>query len=284
VSPPRASAGAALLAAIVLSSPLHAQHWRTIDVGRQLRDTGALAVRVDYGSGKLAVRAGAAPILYQMSLRYDGDLAAPLYAYDGASRTLTVGTRKGAMRFGGVGDDERGSDLKLDLGGVPLDLAVDLGAVEADLDLSRLRLNRLKVDAGASSTRIRFDVPNPIPMRSVDIDVGAAGLRVEQLANANAKEVRVKATAGGADVDLGGAWAQDMDLTVEVVLGGMTIHVPSDVGVQLTVDRFLASVSPEGLTKRGDVYLSDNWSSARRRLRIRARAMLGKLEVDRTGR
>lgn len=281
----RSFARAALLVGALWPAALFAQHFRTLDVGRQRHDTAGVTVRVDYGAGKLALRAGTAPMLYQMSLRYDGDLTEPQHSFDVASRTLTVGTSKGSLRFSGGGDEERGSDLKLALGpSAPVDLALDLGAVDADLDLSRIPITRLKLDARAAGARVRFDVPNPVPMQSLDVDVGAAGIRIDQLANANARQVRVKASAGGAELDLGGTWTNDMDLAVEIVLGGMSIHVPSDVGVELTVDRIISSVKPQGLTRRGDVYVSDNWKSARHHVRIRARAVLGSITVDQTAR
>jgi hypothetical protein len=59
------------------------------------------------------------------------------------------------------------------------------------------------------------------------------------------------------------------------------VRVPRDVGVAVEIGRVLASFSHDGLTKRGDLWVSDNWDTAAHRLRIRAKATFGKFELDR---
>jgi hypothetical protein len=274
-----------LAAALVVApcASLGAQRWRTLEVGRQAIDSGALGVKIDYWGGKLGIRAGSATYLYQAQLRYDGERNEPIYSFDRQARRLSVGLKKASPR---VSEEERRmADMRLDLSpNAPLDLALDLGAVDADLDLSRLRVGRLRVDANASQTRIRFDTANTVPMSMLEVDAGAAGVKLEQLANANARDVRVKARLGGVELDFGGQWTQDIELNIEVLLGGVTIHVPSDVGVRVDGRRFAASFVHEGFVKRGDSFYTENWSSAPRKLSIKNETILGRLEVDRVGR
>lgn len=255
---------------------------RSIDVSRQLHDSSALRVEVRYGAGKLDVRAATTPVLYRMQLSYFADRAEPVYAFYPETRTLRVGLDRQHTR---IPNDDRQGQLHLDLArSVPVDLSLELGAVEADLDLSGLRVDQLRVESGASEAEIRFDTPNADRMRSLDLRVGAAGLRALRLANANAHEIRVQAGVGDVDLDFGGTWRQDVDLTVQVALGDVELHVPRDVGVRLEVQRFLASVDVGGLVKRGDAYYSENWDSATHRLRIASKTTFGKLRVDRNAR
>lgn len=269
------------LALAAHAAPLRAQQreLRSLDVSRQLHDSAALRVEVRYGAGTLGVRAATTPVLYRMQLKYPADRAEPVYAYYPTTRTLRVGVERQSSR---VPSGDRNGELRLDLArAVPMDLSLELGAVEADLDLSGLRVDQLHVESGASEAQLRFDTPNTDRMRSLDLRVGAAGLRALGLGNANAGEVRVQAGVGDVDLDFGGAWQQDMALSVQVALGNVKLHVPRDVGVRLEVQRLLASVDVGDLVKRGDAYYSENWDQATRRLRVTSKTTFGKLRVDR---
>jgi hypothetical protein len=237
---------------------------------------------VRYAAGKLALRAADSAVLYRMQLAYLPDAVRPLYSFTPATRTLRVGVEKRGVR---VPNGEHAGDLHLDLArAVPLDLDMELGAVEADLDLSGLRVGELRVASGASDARLRFATPNAEHMRSLDLEVGAANLRASGLANANASEIRVQAGVGGVELDFDGAWTQSVELDVRVALGGVTIRVPREVGVRVEAQRFLASFDSQGLTKRGNAYYSDNWDSATHRLSVRAQTTFGSLRVERTAR
>jgi hypothetical protein len=162
---------------------------------------------------------------------------------------------------------------------MPLDLDLDLGAAEADLDLTGLTVERLRVSSGATETRVRFGAPNPVPLRELSITSGAADVRVEGLGDANADRVRVKCAVGSVALDLGGSWPRDMDLTLDVAVGGTTIRVPRGVGVRVRLDKVLASFDSDGLTRRGDSYYSAGYDAAPRKVTVDARTVLGSFEV-----
>lgn len=267
------------VAALALgAAPAGAQTWRTLDVSRQLHDSGALQVKVQYGAGRLELHAAATRVLYDMRLRYDAERTEPLHAFTQNPRVLRLGVRKQNVK---VPNDRNPAEMRLDLAdAVPMELSLELGAVEADLDLTRLRLQRLDVQTNASEATLRFDSPNPEPMTSMRLDVGAASLKALRLANANAEEISVDAGVGNVDLDFGGEWRRDMSLDVEVSLGVAHLRVPSDVGVRVEVRKALGSFEHDGLEKRDGAYYSENWDTARHRLRIRAEATLGKVELE----
>jgi hypothetical protein len=275
---------AATVASCVATSGAAAQSWRTLDVARQLTDSGAASVQVLYGTGTFGVRATSSPLLYHMQLRYDGTRTQPRHTFDAAARKLQIGIQKSEMRFTGRNNNDAGH-LQLELSRVtPLDLSLDLGAVEADLDLTGLRLSRLHVESGASDAKLRFDSLNAIKMSVLDISLGAASFRGDRLANANTQDIRVDAGVGNVELDLSGQWTQDIELRVEVTLGVVTIHVPSDVGVRVSLEKTLAGFDHEGLVERDGAWLSRNWDSAPHKLRVTAETVFGKLKIDKTGR
>jgi hypothetical protein len=247
-------------------------------VSRQLHDSGAHQVSVHYGAGRLSLHAAGAPLLYDMRLRYDAERTTPLHSYSAATRRLDLGVRKQNLRFR---DDQNPAELRLDLADrVPLNLSLELGAVEADLDLSRLRLTNFEVESGASETTLRFDTPNPARMRSLRIEVGAASVTATRLANANTRDIRVHGGVGSVDLDFSGNWTQDVALAVDMAVGGVRVRVPSDVGVRVEMETLLASFDHAGLVERDGAYVSENWDSAPYKLRIKAETTLGKFELD----
>jgi hypothetical protein len=273
------------LAALLLGAhPAGAQERRTLDVSRMLTDSAPHTVKIEFAVGKLDLRAAEPPFLYAMHVEYDEGRADAVHKYDRTSHTLDVGMPTQEVHVsdhGGKG--ERQGMLRLALTrAVPLDIALEIGAAEAELAFGGLSLSNLTVEGGASTARIAFDSLNPVSMRALELDVGAAGLRARGLANARAGTIKVDGTVGDADLDFGGTWTQDIVVTAEMIFGRLRFRVPADVGVRLEVDRVLASVNAEGMTERGGGWVTDNFESAPHKLRIRADVIFGTVRVERS--
>jgi hypothetical protein len=275
----RATVGAGLLCAAI-AMPANAQVWRTLDASRARTDSGAVAVHVDYTRGQLRARPlDGGSMLYDLHLRYDATRSHPLIAFDSAARSLSVGTQaRPDARTSTEGRNAGEAVLQLGRSG-PLDLNVRLDVATATLDFGGLAIRRLSVTSAASEVRVGFDAPNSTVMDGLELDVSAASLTALGLGNANTNRLRVGARAGGAELHLDGAWLRDMQLDLDVALGSITVFVPSDVGVQLEVRKIIASVDAGGLTQSGNIYVSSNWNTARRKLRITANATAGKLRL-----
>lgn len=270
-----------IAAALSCAASLPAQSWRSIESARQLHDTASRTVRLRYAAGKLDIQQAPAPLLYSMEMRYDAERTEPLNEYDAATRTLRVGVRDRPASFG---HDREGGSMRLALTrAVTLALDMKLGAVEADLNLTGLALTSLQLQSGASDARIRFDSLNPVRMRGLRMKIGAAHVRASKLANANAEEIQVEIGVGSVELDFAGQWNSDIRLDLQLALGGASIRVPSEVGIRVEMDQFLASFQHDGLEKRGDAFYSSNWDTARHRLRIHTRTAFGTIEVERTG-
>jgi hypothetical protein len=278
----RVVAPACALAALgALAAPLAGQSWRTLDVSRQLHDTADYRVQVKYAAGALDLRGLASPLLYSMRLRYDEARSDPVHRLDTGARTLTLGLDNTGFRFGPRSDEQEG-ELQLGLStAVPMRLGLEIAAVHGRADLTGLVLRSLRVDASASEATILFDRPNPSPMERLTISVAAASVRAVRLANANAREITVNGNLGGVDLDLGGDWAQDLAVDASLGLGELTIRVPRDIGLRVEVQKFLASFDHEGLIPRDGAWVSDNWESAPRHLRVRAQTTIGGLRIER---
>ena len=270
------------LAALALSgSTAGGQTWRTLDAAGAATDTAPVTVRLEYTRGGLQARAAErAGVLYDLHLRYDAARARPLLAFDSATRLLTIGSQARADARART-EGRASGDAIVQLGrSNPMNVAVRLDVATGNLDLGGLALRSLAVHASASEARIRIGTPNSARMETLNLDISAATLTASGLGNANASRMVVAARAGSAELDLGGVWTRDMELEIDITLATVTIHVPSDVAIELeTTRRMMAQVEARALRNTGDLYVSANAATATRKLRIRAGATLGKLRV-----
>lgn len=273
--------GLAACAAMALPIAGYGQTWRTVTSSRQMRGSEPVAVRVVHAAGTATLESSDDDVLYRMHLRYDAERSAPVSVFDDAARTLTIGTRtSGTSSWSGR--SREGSTLRAALGrSAPLDLSVELGAVQADLFLGGLRVRAFELRAGASEVAVDIDRPNAETTATADIDVGAAKVVVRRAGNLRAARARVTVGAGSLDYDLTGEWSGTVEVTANVAVGGLTLRVPPDAGVRVSARTYLAGFDRAGLVRDGDDWVSPQYNEARRRVTVRATTVLGGLDIVR---
>lgn len=275
--------------ALAAPSVLPAQSWRVITAQRERQSMDTLHVRVEYGAGTVAIGAAPGPLLYDVRLRYDADRFHPERRFDPATRTLSIGGDSTVARIFalnrkhirlGSGERRQGDSLTLALArGVPMDFTLALGATDARIDLTDLAVSRMHAEIAASDARISFGAPNPATLRELSIHSAAAGLKVSQLGNARASNVRVSTAVGDVDLDLSGAWTGEMALDVHVMMGSITVRVPRDAGVRANVSRFFGGLDTPSFTERNGAFYSSNWDRASRKLVINGDVALAGIQI-----
>jgi len=259
-----------------------AQQWRTVDVSRQLRDTGAHDVRIRYGAGSLEVRPASEPVLFAMQMKYDEESVTPVHRYDAADRSLTLGLSDPQVKFGRDMGRRTKGEMRVALSPrVPVSLDLEVGAAQTRLDLGGLTLRDVKIETGASDSRVTFDTPNRTRMHRLDVTAGAANLALERVANARVGQIHVKGGVGNVSLDLAGNLTEDVDVEVEMALGRVAITVPRGAGVRVELERFISGFDHFGLEKRGDAWYSENWDRAERRVRVRVQTAFGSVAIHR---
>ena len=272
----------AAVLSLAMASTSEAQTWRTLDVSRQLRDTSEHRIKVKYSAGKFSMRPTSDPVLFSMQLRYDEERTSPVHEYDPVSRSATLGVEGQIVHWTRHVNDKEVGEMRLGLSNaVPFDLDLQLGATQARVDAGGLALNNLRIETGAADAVLDFSVPNRSRMRHLDIQLGAAGFRITNLGNANVSSIRIEGGVGSVDLDFGGTIQQDVSVETNVALGKLALHLPQDVGVRVEVQKLLASFDHPGLYKRGSAYYSDNWDTAKVRMRVRAETVFGAIVIDR---
>ena len=259
------------------TAELHAAQMKTTTWSRQVTDEEHLEVDVGFGAGELTIERGERDLLYRAVFSHDEAVAIPRYSYrNGRLETGIRVTDRG--RFGA----RRSVDSSLDLwlpGNIPVDLRLDVGAAEADVDLSGIPLRSFEFNTGASKSEIRIDAANPERMASASINAGAADLAVRGMGNLGADLVTVKAGVGSVTLGLEGDWPEDARVSVDMGVGALEVRIPADLGVRIHRESFLVSIDAEGFERRGRTHLSRNWEAAERRIELEISAALSDIDI-----
>jgi hypothetical protein len=282
----RLAALAGALALVAGGSAASAQSMRPFSTYRQWHGETSTSARLDFAAGALRLAAGRPTELYRMDVLYDGERFQPVSDFDAARGDVTLGLRSagnGGLRVVSKGQLRQTASVTFSPRS-DLDLAVTLGAVDGDLELGGLRLTNLQLEAGASRATVRFSQPNAARCRDAVLSSGAAELTVLGLGNSRCDRVAFEGGVGQVTLDFGGAWASSSHVSVKMALGAVALRLPKQVGVRLTLDKFLATFDPEGFVRRGNAYLSPGYDQAPRHLDIDITTAVGGVTVEWLGR
>jgi hypothetical protein len=166
----------------------------------------------------------------------------------------------------------------------PFALTIETGASEFDVDLGGVPLRGLTVRQGAGKFELGFSAPNPELMELLEVSSGAAGIELENLANANFSEMRLSGGAAGYELDFGGVLSREARVSIETGLSGAKISVPTSTAARIVPQTTLGSVDVgDGFTKREGAFLTEGaLSEGVPVLEIRAGVRLGALQLRAT--
>jgi Cell wall-active antibiotics response 4TMS YvqF len=272
----------AMVALVAGATSASAQSMRSFSTFRQLHGETRLQVGLDYRAGGLRITPGRASELYRMDASYDEDRYAPTSTYDAARGIVTLGLQPaGAGGLRVVSTRQLRQDATVAFApSVDLDLALALGAVRADIELGGLNLTALTMEAGASQAVVRFSEPNLSRCRAAEITAGAAELTVLGLGNSRCDRFSLEGGMGKITLDFTGAWTSSTAAEIKMAMGELTLRLPRNVGVRLTLDRFLASFDPAGLVRTGNAFESPGYDRAGRTLDIDLTTAVGGVKVE----
>ncbi|MGD8727520.1 MAG: LiaF-related protein [Gemmatimonadales bacterium] len=258
------------------------QSWQTLSTSRQVRGESQLLVEVEFASGTLRLRPGRSESLFRIATRYDEDWFDFATDYDPRAASLRVKLAPEDLDDIEL-DDDSPQYLDLELSPtVPVSLDLKFGAAKSTIDLGGLALHRADIKTGASEAHIGFERSNRVRCEELSVAVGAAELIVTGIGNARCQRVKLAGGAGDVTLDFTGDWDPGTHTEAEVTMGfgGLTLRIPEDVGVELTMNRLFASVETTGFEKRGSHLVSTNYDDARATVKLHVRAILGDVSVD----
>jgi hypothetical protein len=270
------------LALTVGASSAAAQGMRPFSTYRQWHGETRIDARLDYAAGALRLAAGRPSELYRMDVLYDGERYVPVSEFDAARGGVALGLHAsgdGGLRVVSKGQLRQTASVTFSPR-ADLSLDVTLGAVDGDLELGGLRLTDLDLKAGASRATVRFSQPNATRCRAATLSAGAAELSVLGLGNSRCDRIAFEGGVGRVTLDFSGSWTSSATVDVKIALGEVALRLPRQVGVRITMDKFLATFEPQGLVRRGKSYLSPGYDQAARHLDIDVTTAMGGVTVD----
>lgn len=165
---------------------------------------------------------------------------------------------------------------------LPIDLEIDNGAGEAEIDASTLSLTSFEFDNGAGESDVKLN-GDQLRLTHVEAEVAAGRLELEMRgAYPSIREMRFEASAGQIRLDLTGEWTSEVDIKVEVVAGEVVVKLPKTVNVIATANTTVGRVKARGLTVDGDRYRLEV-PGAVGTLRLKAVANVGQVVLEVVG-
>ena len=164
--------------------------YRTVTQTVALEGATRVEVALDMNAGELRVQAVDQEALLEASFEYNRERDRPVVDYHRFGDTGTLQVRRARRHGLSIGRIHNKWDLKLGRA-VPVDLNINLGAGQSDLDLRGLRIRRIEIDMGVGEMNLdiqgehkeSFDV-------KIDGGVGSAKLYLPD-------EVGVKVSVDG---------------------------------------------------------------------------------------
>jgi len=167
-----------------------------------------VTAKIDMGAGQLNVEGGSTRLL-DTEFRYDEESGKPRvdYSVSGTNGTLNISQHEN----GGIHLGRNENTWTLRFGDTPMDLNVNLGAGEGDLNLRGINLTRLRIEMGAGEMNLNLTGERKQSF-NVDVQGGVGEARI-RLPHDVGVEIRADGGIGSIDTEglhkEGGRWVND---------------------------------------------------------------------------
>lgn len=245
-----------------------------------------VALKIDLGRCTISPAASADNDLVRLSGRYNERIIEPEWEFDPTES-------RGKLRF--TADARRKLQTEIDSDDntwdltfppdKPLNLEIEMGAAEADLDFGGLTVEAMDLDLGLVDAVVDFSEPNRTTMSDLIVDAGASSLKMRHLGNARFELLKFDGGMGSFALDFAGLSDGDAEAQIEVGMGSVEIILPAEIGVRLEADEhwFNSIEFPkrrfDRVRGRDDVWESENWSDAKARLTLILNVGMGSAEL-----
>jgi len=265
-----------------LASFSYARGYETVSEKVKLESTDKyLEVQIELGMAEFYLKAADKGNLVTFDGEYDSRHLEPEFDYDRSGDNVSVFIGVDTKRHFKGDKDHFDNNFEVTLSeAVEIELDCELGLGENTMDLTGLKISRLIVESGLSSTDIVVEEENTVSCKVVDIECGLGELSTDYLGNLRFKELVVEGGLGDVGLDLRGFKGNGV-VDVSVGMGSCTIILPKDVGVKLRYDKGLfSSVDAPGFDKvRRNLYESEGYDDMENFLDIDVSVGMGSIDI-----
>ena len=204
---------------------------------------------LNFGAGELRLSSGAEGLVEGTAL-YNVDQLKPQIIKNGGNIEIKQGDLDGLLPA-----DKMKNRWDLQLGNTPMDLEIDAGAYEGNMDLGGLALKSLTVKDGAAQVNLSFSEPNLIEMSHMSYSTGASEVTLSDLANANFSTFDFDSGAGSYTLDFSGELQRDASVKIDSGLSELILIVPDGVNATVTIEGGLTDINTgSGWSQSGGTY------------------------------
>lgn len=204
---------------------------------------------LSFGAGRLSLSPGAKALVEGTAVYNVEDLK-PTIRKNGSSIEIRQGDFKSLPIF-----EDMKNEWDLKLSDTPLDLTVEAGAYEGELELGGLSLKSLTVRDGASHVDLSFQEPNQTEMSLLRYETGASDVKLTGLANANFSTLTFSGGAGNYTLEFSGELQRDAVVEIESGLGNVSLVIPEEMDATVTVQGAALNVNhSSGWAQNGQEY------------------------------
>ncbi|MBN1259301.1 MAG: hypothetical protein JXB35_01345 [Anaerolineae bacterium] len=138
---------------------------------------------------------------------------------------------------------------------IPMEMRVDFGAGEGNLDFGSLAVTL------------------------VDFKIGAGDVTIDLNGNRTLERLELDMGAGDIEVDLRGNWEHDVAASIQGGVGQATIYLPDNIGVKVNVDKGLGGISADGFRRDGNSYVNALYGESEITLMVNVQAGIGQVNL-----
>lgn len=162
---------------------------------------------------------------------------------------------------------------------LPLDMALDVNAGSARLDLSPLQVRMLDAQMNAGAFDLVMMAENPL-LQQATIEINASKANI-QLGGAfpELRTFDFEINASRTVLDLSGDWQADQEFVIEANAGWLSVRLPRHIGVQVAAQRSLTRLHHPELELRGGYYVNAAFGQSPVSLYLDIASTVGKLDL-----
>lgn len=221
-----------------------------------LGDASEARVEIQMGAGELNVSGGAEGLM-DADFVYNVAEWEPNVSYNVSGDTGRLIVEQPSTDFENLGIPDGDVEYRWDIrlgSDVPMDLNVEMGAGQNNLDLRSLSLENLDIRTGAGET---------------DVNVGGT-----------LSDLEVRMGAGQVRLNLNDDWQQDLRADLRGGVGELTLLLPAETGVRVNVTGGIGDVTATGLFRDGDSYVNEAYGQSEVTLEIDVEGGVGEITLQ----
>lgn len=227
------------------------------------------------GAGELLLNPGAGSYLVEGTISYNVTDFRPEVRLNNGR----VSIEQGSLDVRGIPSfsNKIFNTWNLNLARVPMNLTIQAGGYQGELELGGLEIRKLEISDGASDVRVSFSDANSGEMEVFRYMTGASNIRMHGLSNANFDEMHFRSGAGNYLLDFSGDLQRDADVQIDSGFSNIKITVPEGVNAHLTIEGALTNLDArDNWVRSGDAYLMRGSGPL---LRIKIKMGAGNIEL-----